>query len=172
MFSFGRVGTPYKGQQCGTRMGSNDTDRYRTLPHNAWFKLLHRWDPALSDNNSIGGLRTFYMQTRLSKIFLYANATLKPISEDAGTFLWSRSYLKYSYWFLSSHHLEKKGTISDISEISSGNLSCHFPIPLVVCPKREGSWWQGRVYGEDGALNPASNNHYQLGTGSLISGKK
>ena len=28
------------------------------------------------------------MQTRLSKIFLYANATLKPISEDAGTFLW------------------------------------------------------------------------------------
>ena len=111
------------------------------------------------------------MQTRLSKIFLYANATLKPISEDAGTFLWSRSYLKYSYWFLSSHHLEKKGTISDISEIYSGNRSCHFPIFLVVCPKREGSWWQGRVYGEDGALNPASNNHYQLGTGSLISSR-
>ena len=42
---------------------------------------------------------------------------------------------------------------------------------IVVCPKRKGSWWQGRVYGEDGALNPASNNHYQLGTGSLISGK-
>ena len=70
MFSFGRVGTPYKGQQCGTRMGSNDTDRYRTLPHNAWFKLLHRWDPALSDNNSIGGLRDF----------LYANTTLKNLS--------------------------------------------------------------------------------------------
>ena len=106
------------------------------------------------------------MQTRLSKIFLYANATLKPISEDAGTFLWVP---------LSSEIFILVPIIPPSGEERDNIIyfrDIFFPIFLVVCPKREGSWWQGKVYGEDGALNPASNNHYQLGTGSLISGKK
>ena len=109
---------------------------------------VHRWASAFSDNNSIGGLK-----------LSICKPTPNPYQKMLGTFLWA-DLIWNIHQFLPSHHLEiRQYQIFKTSIMSE--VYCHFHFVFVfvfVIDVR---------YGKDGALNPASNNHYELGTAPL-----